>query len=76
MSKMSDLRALADDELENRLAETKAELFNFRFQNVTGQLANYTRLSQVKRDIARILTVLRQREIEAAEAAQVHEGSR
>jgi large subunit ribosomal protein L29 len=76
MSKMSDLRALADDELEIRLAETKAELFNFRFQNVTGQLPNYTRLGQVKRDVARILTVLRQREIEAAESAQVHEGSR
>jgi large subunit ribosomal protein L29 len=76
MSKMTDLRALADEELETRLAETKAELFNFRFQNVTGQLPNYTRLGQVKRDIARILTVLRQREIEAAETAQVHEGSR
>ena len=49
MSKMSELRNLADEELETRLAETKAELFNFRFQNVTGQLANYTRLSQVKR---------------------------
>jgi large subunit ribosomal protein L29 len=76
MSKMSELRDLADEELETRLAETKSELFNFRFQNVTGQLPNYTRLSQVKRDIARILTVLRQREIEAAESAQVHEGSR
>jgi large subunit ribosomal protein L29 len=76
MSKMSELRDLADEELETRLAETKSELFNFRFQNVTGQLPNYTRLSQVKRDIARIMTLLRQREIEAAEAAQVHEGSR
>ena len=76
MSKMSELRDLADEELETRLAETKAELFNFRFQHVTGQLPNYTRLGQVKRDIARMLTLLRQREIEAAEAAQVHEGSR
>jgi large subunit ribosomal protein L29 len=67
---------MADEELETRLAETKSELFNFRFQNVTGQLPNYTRLSQVKRDIARILTLLRQREIEAAESAHVHEGSR
>ena len=51
-------------------------MFNLRFQNVTGQLDNYARLGQVKRDIARMLTLLRQREIEAAEAAQVHEGSR
>jgi large subunit ribosomal protein L29 len=76
MSKMSELRELADEELEARLAETKAELFNLRFQHVTGQLDNYTRLAHVKRDVARMMTLLRQREIEAAEAAQVHEGSR
>jgi large subunit ribosomal protein L29 len=76
MSKMSELRELGDDELEARLAETKAELFNLRFQHVTGQLDNYTRLAVVKRDVARMNTLLRQREIEAAEAAQVHEGSR
>jgi large subunit ribosomal protein L29 len=76
MSKMSELRELVDEELEGRLAETKAELFNLRFQHVTGQLDNYTRLVQVKRDVARMMTLLRQREIEAAEAAQVHEGSR
>ena len=76
MSKMSELRELGDDELESRLAETKAELFNLRFQHVTGQLDNYTRLAVVKRDVARMNTMLRQREIEAAEAAQVHEGSR
>jgi large subunit ribosomal protein L29 len=76
MSKMSELRELGDDELETRLAETKAELFNLRFQHVTGQLDNYTRLAVVKRDVARMNTLLRQREIEAAEAAQVHEGSR
>jgi large subunit ribosomal protein L29 len=76
MSKISELRDLADEELETRLSETKAELFNLRFQHVTGQLDNYTRLVQVKRDVARMMTLLRQREIEAAEAAQVHEGSR
>jgi large subunit ribosomal protein L29 len=76
MSTMSELRELVDEELEGRLAETKAELFNLRFQHVTGQLDNYTRLVQVKRDVARMMTLLRQREIEAAEAAQVHEGSR
>jgi large subunit ribosomal protein L29 len=76
MSKISELRDLADEELETRLSETKAELFNLRFQHVTGQLDNYTRLVQVKRDVARMMTLLRQREIEAAEAAHVHEGSR
>jgi large subunit ribosomal protein L29 len=76
MSKISELRDLADEELETRLSETKAELFNLRFQHVTGQLDNYSRLVQVKRDVARMMTLLRQREIEAAEAAHVHEGSR
>ena len=76
MAKMSELRDLADEELDGRLVETKAELFNLRFQHVTGQLDNYTRLAQVKRDVARMLTILRQREIEAAEAAQAQEGSR
>jgi large subunit ribosomal protein L29 len=69
MVKIAELRELQDDELETRLAEAKAELFNLRFQHVTGQLDNYARLVQVKRDVARILTLLREREIEAAEAA-------
>jgi large subunit ribosomal protein L29 len=76
MSKMSELRELVDEDLEGRLADTKAELFNLRFQHVTGQLDNYTRLVQVKRDVARMMTLLREREIEAAEAGPVHEGSR
>jgi large subunit ribosomal protein L29 len=69
MVKIAELRELQDDELETRLAEAKAELFNLRFQHVTGQLDNYARLVEVKRDVARILTLLREREIEAAEAA-------
>ena len=64
------LRELADAELENRLAEAKAELFNLRFQNATGQLDNSSRLGQVRRDVARIMTLLREREIAAAEAAE------
>jgi large subunit ribosomal protein L29 len=67
---MTDLRELADEELDDRLAEVKAELFNLRFQHVTGQLDNYARLAQVKRDVARILTLIRDREIDAAEAAE------
>jgi large subunit ribosomal protein L29 len=76
MAKVAELRELSDDELENRLRESREELFNLRFQHVTGQLDNYARLGQVRKDIARILTVLRAREIEAAEAAAVTEVNR
>ncbi|MGH9040089.1 MAG: 50S ribosomal protein L29 [Acidimicrobiia bacterium] len=69
MAKASaELRDLDETELETRLAETKAELFNLRFANVTGQLDNSARLGQVRREIARIKTLLREREIAAAEA--------
>lgn len=62
----AELRELPDDELLQRFAEGKEELFNLRFQNVTGQLDNPRRLQQVKRDIARVLTVMREREIAAS----------
>jgi large subunit ribosomal protein L29 len=52
-----DLRDLTDDELQNRLADTRQELFNLRFQAATGALENTTRLKLAKREIARILTV-------------------
>ena len=65
-----ELRAADEGELENRLAEAKQELFNLRFQIVTGQLDNSARLQAVRHDIARILTVLREKEIEAAEAGE------
>jgi large subunit ribosomal protein L29 len=65
-----DLREMDEDELSTRLAEAKVELFNLRFQHVTGQLDNYARLGQVRRSVARINTILREREIEAAEAAE------
>ena len=64
------VRELTDAELETRLAESKQELFNLRFQNVTGQLDNSARIGQVRRDVARIETILRQREIAAAEATE------
>ncbi len=70
MTRASELRELNDTELEHRLGETKEELFNLRFQNATGQLDNVTRLTQVRREIARIETLLREREIAAAEAQQ------
>ena len=59
----ADLRDLADDELVNRLREAKEELFNLRFQSATGQLDNNRRLQVVRRDIARIYTVMREREL-------------
>lgn len=68
--KTPDLRALDDDDLTTRLDESRQELFNLRFQLVTGQLDNSARISAVRREIARIATILREREIEAAEALE------
>ena len=59
----SEFRELTDEELKSRLADAKEELFNLRFQLATGQLTNNRRISTVKRDIARIYTVLREREL-------------
>lgn len=57
MLKAKDLFELADHELEQKLKQSREELFNLRFQHATGQLDNSSRLNQVRRDIARILTV-------------------
>jgi large subunit ribosomal protein L29 len=57
-----ELRDLTDEELENRLADTRQELFNLRFQSATGALENPARLKLAKREIARILTVRNERE--------------
>jgi large subunit ribosomal protein L29 len=58
-----ELRELHDDELETRLREGKQELFNLRFQMATGQLDNNRQLRSVRHDIARIYTILREREL-------------
>jgi large subunit ribosomal protein L29 len=63
-SKAAELRELPDDELTSRIESAKEELFNLRFQLATGQLDNPARLRQVRHDVARIATVLREREIE------------
>jgi large subunit ribosomal protein L29 len=63
MATAEELRELTDDELMDRLRESKQELFNLRFQNATGQLDNNRRLQIVRRDIARIYTVMREREL-------------
>jgi large subunit ribosomal protein L29 len=66
---VAELRGLGDAELVGRLAEARRELFNLRFQLATGQLDNTSRINQVKKDIARLTTFKREREIAAAEAA-------
>ncbi len=66
-SKVEDYRGMATDELETRLGEVKQELFNLRFQHVTGQLDNMARLGQLRKEVARINTILREQEIAAAE---------
>jgi large subunit ribosomal protein L29 len=71
MAKRTDLAEMGADELETALAEAKAELFNLRFQHVTGKLDNYARIGQVRKDVARFNTLLRAREIEAAEAEEI-----
>jgi large subunit ribosomal protein L29 len=58
-----ELRGLEDDELITKLKESKEELFNLRFQSATGQLDNNKRLKTVRHDIARIYTVMREREL-------------
>lgn len=58
-----ELRELTEDELTDKLRESKEELFNLRFQSATGQLANNRRLRVVRQEIARIYTVLREREL-------------
>jgi large subunit ribosomal protein L29 len=64
------LQELNDAELAQRLEEAKEEQFNLRFQLATGQLENSARINQVRRYIARIRTLIREREIAAAEAAE------
>ncbi len=73
MGKARELRELPADELQSRLADAKAELFNLRFQLATGQLDNTARLGQVRQEIARLATVLREQEIEAYYAQEMKE---
>ncbi|HEX9516285.1 MAG TPA: 50S ribosomal protein L29 [Streptosporangiaceae bacterium] len=59
----ADLRASSEEELDDKLAEAKIELFNLRFQAATGQLESHGRLRAVRKEIARIYTVMREREL-------------
>ncbi|MFB0534244.1 MAG: 50S ribosomal protein L29 [Anaerolineae bacterium] len=62
--KAQEVRAMTSDELAQRLGDAYEELFNLRFQFSTGQLENFNRLTEVKRDIARLKTIVRERELE------------
>ncbi len=61
--KVKELRDLSDDELRTRLNQAHEELFNLRFQKATRQLSNTARYGEVRKDIARILTILSEREL-------------
>ncbi len=63
--KANEIHALTDNELKNKLTELKQELFNLRFSHATGQLNNPMQMVKCKKDIARIKTVLRERELKA-----------
>ncbi|MQA99605.1 MAG: 50S ribosomal protein L29 [Actinobacteria bacterium] len=67
MAKVTEFRDLSVDEIEGRLSEAREELFNLRFQNATGQLDNYKRLGELRKEVARIKTVLRERELTESE---------
>ena len=67
--KYKDIHAMSDDELAKKLEEGRAELFNLRFQMATSQLDNTARVKTVKKDIARVLTEQRARQIAAEKSA-------
>ncbi len=66
--KAAEIRNLSGEDLQAKLKEARAELFNLRFQMATGQLNNTARIKQVKKDIARIQTEMRDRELKAVQA--------
>ena len=70
----AELRELSDEELVERLRESKEELFNLRFQMATGQLDNNRRLRTVRREIARVYTVMRERELGMASGPEANDG--
>ncbi len=67
--KASEIRELTTEELQTKLKTLKEELFNLRFQLAINQLENPTRIKAVKKDIARVLTVIREQELESSKNA-------
>jgi large subunit ribosomal protein L29 len=70
VARVRELRDLGEDDLVQRLDASKEELFNLRFQLATGQLDNPMRITEVRREVARILTILRERELEIEQPIQ------
>jgi len=68
-SKLRELKEMTNDELANELKNLKQELFNLRFQSATGQLGNVMVIQKTKRDIARVKTIIRERELKSAAKA-------
>ena len=66
--KASEIREMSVEQLQTKLTELKEELFNLRFQLAVNQLENSSRIGAVKKDIARVSTILRQRELSGTEA--------
>ncbi|MCY3967493.1 MAG: 50S ribosomal protein L29 [bacterium] len=75
MARKTNWQNLSDSDLLEQLDEAKEELFKLRFQIVTGRLDNNARLKQAKKEVARAMTELRMREIQAAEALQTQEAT-
>jgi large subunit ribosomal protein L29 len=73
-SKTAELRELTDDQLLERAESAKEELFNLRFQLATGQLDDSSSIKKTRHEIARIATVMRERDIEAAQLAAMDAG--
>ena len=69
MAKISELRQLEDNEIDQNLVDTRKELFNLRFQLATGRLDNVSRIATLRKDIARLLTLRRERELASTERA-------
>lgn len=66
--KVREIRELSNQELQQKLKDLKEELFNLRFQLATGQLDNPMRIREVRKTIARVKTIIRERELKAADA--------
>lgn len=67
MSKIEDFRKLSTEELNNKIKENKEELFNLRFQQATGNLEKPVRLRELRKEVAKMKTIIRERELEKVE---------
>ncbi len=68
--RLSDIKSMSPDQLSDELLNLKKEQFNLRFQRATGQLDNYKRLTQLRKDVARLKTILREQELAQEEGGR------